>query len=155
MSARYGTLYERMDRETIPEPNSGCWLFCGPCDDAGYGRIRVGKKKNRVHRLGFERCIGPIPEGMDVLHRCDVPACWNPDHLFLGTIADNVADKTAKGRQARGEGAAAAKLTDEQVSAIRASDKTQRQLAQDYGVCSHNTIGRIKRLERWRHVQER
>jgi hypothetical protein len=78
---------------TIPVPWSGCWLWEGYVR-SGYGRLR-GKS---VHRLAWEEVNGPIPAGLSICHRCDVRLCCNPEHLFLGTNADNNRDMSAKGR---------------------------------------------------------
>ena len=72
-----------------------CWEWRGLRDKHGYGR--KGPYKT-THRLAWEWANGPVPAGMCVLHRCDNPPCCNPDHLFLGTQADNLADMVAKGR---------------------------------------------------------
>lgn len=77
----------------IPVPWSGCWLWEGYVR-SGYGRLR----QKSVHRLAWEDANGPIPNGMSVLHRCDVRLCCNPDHLFVGTNADNNRDMSSKGR---------------------------------------------------------
>lgn len=82
----------------IPEPNSGCLLWEGAVTRDGYGLVRRNNTNHRVHRLAWEEAKGPIPEGLNVCHTCDVPACCNPDHLFLGTQLDNVADMRTKGR---------------------------------------------------------
>jgi len=85
---------------------------------------------------------------MHVLHRCDKPHCINPEHLFLGTPADNSDDKVAKGRQAKGETQGQAKLTRAQVAEIRASDESGATLGERYGV-SRSNINHIRRNERW------
>lgn len=85
-----------------PEPNTGCFLWLRGTNAKGYGRTRRGL----AHRLVWEEAHGPIPPGLVVMHRCDVPGCVNLDHLRLGTVADNVADMIAKGRARKVSGAA-------------------------------------------------
>jgi hypothetical protein len=75
-----------------------CWEFLGTRDKDGYGRLAVDGRKTRAHRVAWVVYRGEIPEGLHVLHTCDVPACVNPEHLFLGTHADNMHDRDAKGR---------------------------------------------------------
>lgn len=79
---------------------SGCWLWRGAVKQGGlpYGRFRLWGKIVKAHRAAWLLFVGPIPAGRCGLHRCDVPRCVSPAHLFLGTIADNVADMLAKGR---------------------------------------------------------
>jgi hypothetical protein len=99
----------RLERLSMPEPNTGCLLYLGASDKrTGYGFIQHEGKLCNAHRVAYEVFIGPIPDGMCVLHRCDNPPCIlaDPDplksHLFLGTKADNSADMVAKGRSAGG-----------------------------------------------------
>ena len=92
-------LVERFWEKVVKTPT--CWLWTAAAQ-GGYGVIGDPHRKGRVlraHRVSWELHDGPIPSGMDVLHRCDTPACVRPDHLFLGTAADNIADMFAKGRQ--------------------------------------------------------
>src|SRR3990167_3892348 len=86
----------------MPEPNTGCWLWTGATRYDGYGtRPWRGKTSAQAHRIAWEVFRGPIPDGLQVLHRCDVRCCVNPDHLFLGTQLDNMRDMIQKGRKGR------------------------------------------------------
>lgn len=117
---------------------SDCWLWTGALDRDGYGRLKCGGVDLRVHVFMYERAVGVIPRGLCVLHRCDVRNCCNPAHLFLGTNADNTADRDAKGRQARGERHWRAKMTWSEVRAARERYATGvvslRELCAEYGL---------------------
>lgn len=171
------------------EKTPGCWLWTGSCTEKGYGSIGSGGRDGShliASRVSWELYFGPIPAGLWVLHRCDDPACVRPDHLFLGTAADNTADMVSKGRHAhgqtsgpytrpdriargerhgsrtkpestpRGEHHPSAKLTDEQVLAIRArwthGGIQQKQLAAEYGV-SRGVVSEVLSGKSWRHLQ--
>lgn len=125
------------------QKTDGCWNWTASKTSEGYGFIGEGGRGGRclrAHRVAYELFVGPIPEGVCVLHRCDNSACVNPSHLFLGTQADNIRDRDAKGRQARGEGIKQAKLTWPQVQEIRAQYQWRsrefgvRALGRRYGV---------------------
>ncbi|HLO78162.1 MAG TPA: HNH endonuclease [Magnetospirillum sp.] len=121
-------------------PFSTCWYWSAYCDAKGYGRVRHNGEMLTAHRFSYEVHHGPIPEGMQVCHSCDVRSCVNPAHLFLGTQLDNIQDMVAKGRHSKGETHAHSKLTSEQVSAIRAKRLAGQQIksiAEDYGI--HNS----------------
>ncbi len=81
----------------MPEPMSGCWLWAG-CSSAKYGQIRYKGRMQQAHRVFWEKENGPILDGLFALHRCDVPLCVNPDHIFLGTQQDNINDMMTKNR---------------------------------------------------------
>lgn len=127
----------------------GCWVWKVSKNTAGYGQIRSCGGSWLAHRLAWSLYRGPIPAGLSVLHRCDNPPCCNPEHLFLGTAADNRLDAIAKGRQAHTLPAWASRikrarsLTDEQVRLIRHGGKKDRVFAEEMGV-TRSTITRIR-----------
>jgi hypothetical protein len=146
------------------QKTDSCWLWTGGCTGSGYGVIEIpghGRRSIAVHRLSWEIHNGPIPEGMVILHLCDVRNCVRPDHLCLGTQADNVNDCVSKGRNRysthhlNGELNGNSKLTAEQVAIIRSEYATGTtssiKLAAVYGV-SKPTILRIIHGETWSHV---
>jgi hypothetical protein len=130
------------------DPNSGCWLWTSGWDTDGYGLLTGNKK---AHRVSWEIHFGPIPTGLCVCHKCDTPACVNPAHLFLGTNAQNTADRKAKGRGALGEKSPHSKLTCDQVRIALASNISKRKLADAFGV-TPGTIAHIRRGRAWRAV---
>jgi hypothetical protein len=108
-----------------------------------------------AHRYAYELVFGPIGGQLRVLHRCDDPSCVNPAHLFLGTIAENNADRNAKNRQARGETNGRAKLSEKQVRRVRrlnAGGVGQERLARRFGV-HPKTIFQIVHGRTWRYVR--
>lgn len=119
-----------------PEAISGCWLWHGYVDPRGYG-VYGCRPSTRSYRYAWERLVGPVPPGMHLCHKCDVPACVNPDHLFIGTPADNIADMVAKGREARGFSLPQTKLGPAALQAIRArriAGERGKELAREFGV---------------------
>lgn len=133
----------------------GCWLFTSNLNRDGYGAIKIGSRNVGAHRVSWELTYGAVPRGLDVLHRCDTPACVRPDHLFVGTHQENMADMIAKGRKnpARGSRNGRAKLTTDDVRAIRASTARGKELSTQYGV-SATVIGQIRRGKLWRSLGE-
>ena len=89
---------KRFEKHFIPEPNSGCWLWIGGILGSGYGSFSINDKTVLAHRVSFEIYKQEIPKGLCVLHKCDVPCCVNPNHLFVGTLKENSQDKVKKKR---------------------------------------------------------
>lgn len=143
------------DRVKI-DPGTGCWIWARYRLPGGYGRAWFCDRHRYVHRLSYEKFTGPIPDGLHVLHRCDNRACCNPEHLFLGTQADNMADRDRKGRQAKGETVHSSKLTERDVLDIRmlidhSRGQNLKQIGDLYGV-TYDAIYCIKVGKTWRHV---
>lgn len=143
-----------------------CWTWTGACSIGGYGQMGIKGKTVGAHRISYEIHIGPVPQGLYVLHRCDNPPCCNPRHLFLGTIADNNADRDAKGRvsrgdhvdpacRARGERCHKSPLTEEIVRTLRRDyalgGVSLKTLAQRYQV-TKTTVRRAIQGDTWKHV---
>lgn len=139
------------------DPNSGCWLWSAGLGSHGYGQFSLGTVADGAmpaHRFSYQHHVGPIPDGMQVCHHCDTPACVNPDHLFLGTQLDNMRDMHEKGRWTgdnRGEGNGQSKLTEDDVRAIRASTESGAALGRHFGV-NTSAIEHIRHRRRWAHV---
>jgi len=144
---------ERFFAYSIPEPNSGCWLWSKGVNACGYGVLGVNGRSTLAHRFSYELHYGEIPEGFYVLHRCDVPCCVNPDHLYLGTQFDNMRDMETRGRSKHpsGEDHGRAKLTESDVITIRASEQSWGSLSKQFGVSKH-VVGLVKRNRIWKHV---
>lgn len=152
---RFPTMRDKIEAFSTPVTDSGCWIWLGTVGSNGYGVIARKRVPIGVHRLSYEAFCGPIPAGSLVCHKCDQPLCVNPTHLFLGTHKDNTDDKCRKGRQRwnlnLGAARYGAKLTEDQVRAIRASPKRNKDIAADYGLAA-NSISNIRSRKLWRHI---
>lgn len=133
----------------------GCWDWTGDTSSSGYGICPGGKRKVRflAHRVSWRLFYGPIPVGMEVCHRCDNPPCANPQHLFLGTHADNMADAARKKRLPgnRTKVKPGAKITYELAQEIRSlrGKLPYREIGVRYGLGT-SQVGNILRGSHWK-----
>lgn len=148
-------LKDRYNVKVVRRGDDECWGWTG-FKHKGYGRIRIGPRAVGAHRVSYELAVGPIPEGMAILHTCDNPECTNPRHLRVGTNADNNLDRDLKGRGAKGETSPSAKLTERAVRTIRRrsplSDAERDLIADAFGV-ERRSVKRVEGGISWRHVR--
>lgn len=136
---------------------AGCWEYNGiQANEYGHKKVYTGgtkeSRRDRAHRASWELHKGPIPPGLCVLHECDNPKCWNPDHLFLGTKQDNTDDMRRKGRMAVNFALPQCRLSEDQVREIRAiQGMTQDAIASSYG-CSRAIVSLIRSGKARKHV---
>lgn len=135
------SLSERFHEKIIPITESGCWLWIGATKELGYGVIGLGRRTqgtSKAHRVSWELYNGNIPKGMNVLHKCDIPSCVNPKHLFIGTLSDNMKDCVNKKRNFvpnnSKENAKWAKLNNQSVEHIRKKEMSGVDYAKLYNV---------------------
>lgn len=146
--------WAKVDKTSHP---GGCWIWtnCRDCD--GYGHMHTPDGMTTAHRFSYRVHKGEIPKGMFVCHTCDVPACVNPDHLWIGTPQDNTSDMVKKNRHSCcfGEAVHTAKLTADRVAAIRTAyangGRTLKSLGEEYGV-DLSVIGKVVKRKQWKHV---
>lgn len=140
-----------------------CKIWTGYKSESGYGKrwVKVDPfgrwtkpRLVRVHRDEWEKVHGPIPDGMKLLHKCDVRACYEIEHLYLGTQKDNVSDMDERGRRVRvghrGSAHPKARLTPDQVAEILVSSGTQREIAERYGIKAP-AVWKIKHGVAWKN----
>lgn len=151
---------ERFDEKYVAVEPSGCWIWIGALQSRSRGRLGYGDiavrgangelRMVRAHRVSWEIHVGPIPDGMFVLHRCDVTLCVNPAHLFLGGHDENMSDMKKKGRSTHGQRNGRAKITKAEVQEIMSlrGSLSQTEIAHRFGL-SRRQIGRIVNGERW------
>lgn len=153
---------ERIEAKTLklPKGTDGCWLWLGGMNDTGYGQIKIDGIFRKVHRIAYEYYYGTIKNRLFVLHHCDTPMCWNPEHLFLGTQRDNMIDMVTKGRHVdnRGENSGHSILTDAEVIEILRILKEEpsywgkiQDIALRFGI-SGSVVSEIKHNKTWTHI---
>lgn len=132
--------------------DTGCFVCNSHCKSRdGHLQFKLNKKVVPVHRYIYEECFGPIPEGQIIRHKCDNPACINPEHLMTGVHEDNVRDRVDRNRSAKGVHNGRSKLNPEKVKEIRKSDMTTVQLGRLYGV-DRKVIYDIRKYKLWKDV---
>lgn len=151
---RYGSTKDRLlnGKQEV----GGCWIWKRSATRDGYGVMAIKGRQHRVHRLAYREFIGEVADDQLVCHRCDTPLCFNPDHLFLGTPADNSADMAAKGRcvTIKGQYHANAKLTNENIltiKSLREQGLTLLEIGRQLNV-SFQLVSSIIRGQRWTHL---
>jgi hypothetical protein len=148
------TLPERFWKRVDKRSDNECWDWKGGTNPRfGYGALGVGHRTVTAHRVSWRLHFGRIPKGMHVLHKCDRPCCVAPHHLFLGTHAENMRDKEAKGRanQPIGERNSSTKLIPEEVLAIRSSPDSHKTIAKRFNISPAN-VCLIKTRRIWKHL---
>ncbi|WP_324101275.1 HNH endonuclease signature motif containing protein [Noviherbaspirillum sp.] len=152
---------EKLVNSIEVDEKSGCWNWAKYKNKDGYGGVWYQGKMRRAPRVAFEAFLTPIPDGKLVLHKCDNPACINPDHLFLGTHRDNAEDRNRKQRQTQGERHPNAKLSAEQVRQYKSLREAARyflgphegsKLARSVSGISKSTADHIDCGRRWKSV---
>lgn len=136
---------EKLRKLSQVDPVTGCHIWHGCRWGSGYGRMCVNYQTASTHRLAWELANGrPVPPGLCVLHRCDNPPCCNPEHLFVGTMADNLSDMRHKNR-------GRSSITPESVRQLRASSLNNSQAARFFGM-HRRTVQRIRNGTAFKHV---
>jgi hypothetical protein len=151
-------LHARIAANVFEAEGSDCWIWTGALTHKGYGHLSVNGKMTYAHRASYTLCIGPIPEGLFVLHKrhCTSRACCNPEHLYVGTEQDNADDRMALGRHVapKGEAAGRAILTADKVQMARLMilhGVGVTEIARRLGVGA-STIRSIKIGKSWAHL---
>lgn len=165
-----GTLADRFWQKTSKSGDGGCWLWHGGKADGGFGRFKIGDRKENAHRVAYILTHGSIPLGHVVAQTCRTPGCVNPAHLIVRTRSDAQRDSVRQGRHGRqtkpesyrnidpatilrGERAPGAKLTRKQVLLIRESQglPSYRSIANQFGISRGQVVSIIKR-NTWKHL---
>jgi len=148
------TIYNIWNRIDVRNEDD-CWNWMRCKDKKGYGIIGLNNKSCRVNRFIYKEIYGSIPEGLLVCHKCNNPSCCNPNHLYVGTHADNMKQMVDDGRSGKGENNGYVKLTGRDILKIRylfsTGEYSQRELGEMFGVVQVN-ISRIVNNKIWKHI---
>lgn len=155
--------FERYSDKIVEVSVSGCWIWMGSAKERGYGQVvsgRISPAGNSVpegaHRAAFRSAFGEFDRSLHVCHRCDVPVCVNPDHLFLGTQADNMRDKISKGKQVSGSSHGMATMDETTVMRLRSEYVfrivTYEVLARRHGLTA-SAVAAAVRGETWKKIE--
>jgi hypothetical protein len=151
LNNRAKSLIERFEEKVELIPFSECHYWTGSIAPNGYGQFDVGGKTKLAHRVAYEIYIGPIPDGLNVCHTCDIRDCVNPRHFFAGSQQDNIDDMVNKGRACNGSKQGGAILTEADVVQIRNLNLTQKVMAKVYGV-AQSSISNVIIRKTWKHI---
>ena len=147
-----GSIAERMDAKVMPVTECGCHIWLGATGGhMGYGHIKVNGRVENTHRVSWELYRGKVPDGMNVLHTCDIPTCVNPDHLFIGDHRANMDDKKSKRRAPHGSKHHKRVVSEKEVIEIRSSAASVSELAARFSL-GYGTVWQIKNQKRWKYV---
>ena len=139
----------------FPVTESGCWLWDSAIGNQfGHGCMKHGGRKGKkllAHRVSYEVHHGDIPEGKCVLHKCDVPSCVNPDHLYIGDRKDNSDDMYSRGRARIGSKHYASKITEDIAKKIKGSGLSTKEISNIYNI-SRQSAADIIYGRTWKHV---
>ena len=144
---------QRFWSKVAPAPSECCWEWTACIESNHYGRVWFNNRKALAHRVAYQLAKGEIPDGLVVRHTCDNPACCNPDHLILGTQADNMVDMVKRKRNCnpKGEQHYGSKLTTAQVMEVYSSPLNQYEIAKLYNI-DQSIVSRIKHKKIWKHI---
>ncbi|WP_460564811.1 HNH endonuclease [Hydrogenophaga aquatica] len=147
-------IIESLLERTIASPN-GCRIFTGCTQSNGYGRAKILGKVDYTHRHMYRLIHGEIQPGLEVCHWCDVRGCINPEHLFLGTHTENMADAVKKNRIAKGFALPHTKLTESQraeIQRLASSGMSYTQIGILFGISRHHASWIASKKEGQKHV---
>jgi hypothetical protein len=145
------TLAERIELMSRHDSETGCRIWVRGKNGTGYGNLIFEGKSLLAHRAAYELAHGALPDGMNVCHSCDTPACVNPGHLFAGSDQANSDDKLSKGREARGTSHGMHRLTEDDIRGIRADPRRNKPVGDTYGITA-GCVSMIKHRKRWAHI---